>query len=289
MEKISYTKSTPVTLKDIPKYDELWLKKTIIDDPSILGLGDLIVKDVERIQPKAGRIDLLLQDDENDIRYEVEIMLGKLDESHIIRTIEYWDNERKRSPNHEHRAVIVAEDITSRFLNVVQLFNNAIPIIAIRLNAVLVNEQLILNFTKVLDIVSSVPEEEDIVQKTDRKYWEDRASTESLELTDECLKIIKEFDPECAPSYNKYYIGLSKRGHPANYVVFKPKRTFVRLEPKLSDLDSHRKLLEEKNIEVISVDSGDGRIKFRLTKSDLQNNRETLKQVLQTAQKDWYS
>jgi hypothetical protein len=107
MARISYTKSTPVTLKDIPQYDELWLKNTITEDPSILGLGDLIVKDVERIQPKAGRIDLLLQDDENDIRYEVEIMLGKLDESHIIRTIEYWDNERKRSPNHEHRAVIL--------------------------------------------------------------------------------------------------------------------------------------------------------------------------------------
>jgi hypothetical protein len=288
MEKIGYTKSTPVTLKDIPQHDELWLKKTIIDDPSILGLGDLIVKDVERMQPKAGRIDLLLHDDENDIRYEVEIMLGKLDESHIIRAIEYWDIERKRSPNYEHRAVMIAENITSRFLNIVQLFNNTIPLIAIQLNAVKVNEQLILNFTKILDIVSSV-EEEDIVPKADRKYWEDRASTESLKLTDECLNIIKEFDPECTLSYNKYYIGLSKHGHPTNFVVFRPKRAFVRVEPKLDDLDSYRKILEEKNIEVVSVDNAGSRIKFRLTKSDIENNRETLKKVLDAAQKEWYS
>jgi hypothetical protein len=216
-------------------------------------------------------------------------MLGKLDESHIIRAVEYWDIERKRSPNYEHRAVIIAEDITTRFLNIVQLFNNAIPMIAVQLNAVKVNEQLILNFTKILDIVSSVDEEEDIIPKADRKYWEDKASTESLKLTDECFNIVKEFDPECTLSYNKYYIGLSKHGHPANFVVFMPKRTFVRIEPKLNDLDSCRKLLEEKNIEVISVDNSGGRIKFRLTRSDMENNRETLKQVLETAQKDWYS
>ena len=48
-------------------------------------------------------------------------------ESHIIRTIEYWDIERKRYPQYEHCAVLVAEDITSRFLNVISLFNGTIP------------------------------------------------------------------------------------------------------------------------------------------------------------------
>ena len=37
--------------------------------------------------------------DEGDTYYEVEVMLGVLDESHIIRTIEYWDVERQRRPN----------------------------------------------------------------------------------------------------------------------------------------------------------------------------------------------
>jgi len=45
---------------------------------------------------------------ESTRRYEVEIQLGATDESHIIRTIEYWDIERKRYPQYEHTAVIVA-------------------------------------------------------------------------------------------------------------------------------------------------------------------------------------
>ena len=82
-------------------------------------MSELGIKDKERIQPSGGRLDLLLQDVESLKRYEMEIQLGKTDESHIIRTIEYWDIERKRYPQYEHCAVIVAEDITARFLNVI--------------------------------------------------------------------------------------------------------------------------------------------------------------------------
>ena len=55
--------------------------------------------------------------------------------THIIRTLEYWDIERKRYPQYEHTAVIIAEEITSRFLNVISLFNGAIPLIAIQVTA----------------------------------------------------------------------------------------------------------------------------------------------------------
>ena len=72
----------------------------------------------EKSVPGGGRLDLLLLDDEEDRRYEVEIQLGPTDPSHIIRTIEYWDVERRRYPAYEHIAVIVAENITTRFLNV---------------------------------------------------------------------------------------------------------------------------------------------------------------------------
>jgi|YelNatPaOPRAMG01_1025707.scaffolds.fasta_scaffold14102_6 hypothetical protein len=284
---MDYVKSTPVSLKDY--YDELWLKNKIIEDTSILNLGELVVKDVERIQPKAGRIDLLLHDDEEDIRYEVEIMLGRLDESHIIRAIEYWDIERKRSPTYEHRAVIIAEDITTRFLNIIQLFNNVIPLIAIQLNAAKVNDRLALNFVKILDIMSMENDEDIISSKADRKYWEDRSSKESLEVADGCLAIIKEFDPEYELSYNKYYIGLTKRNHPNNFVAFRPKRKFVRVEAKLPDLESYKKLLEEKDIDVVSIDAGSSRVKFRLIKSELQEKRAIIKQILEASYKEWVS
>jgi hypothetical protein len=107
----------PLSLKTHPVYNEKWLHAILVDDPGLLGLGDLVVKDVERRQPRAGRLDLLLSDPDTHTRYEVEIQLGPTDESHIIRTIEYWDIEKSRYPQYEHVAVIVAEDITSRFLN----------------------------------------------------------------------------------------------------------------------------------------------------------------------------
>src|SRR5687767_8202394 len=109
----SYTRFERLILKGHQTFNERWVQDRIAEAPDILGLGDLILKDKERSQPRAGRLDLLLQDAEEGRRFEVEIQLGSTDESHIIRTIEYWDVERKRYPMYEHTAVIVAEDITS--------------------------------------------------------------------------------------------------------------------------------------------------------------------------------
>jgi hypothetical protein len=84
------------TLKTPPELNERWVQDRISEDPAISGLGDVVVKDKERIRPRARRLDLLFQDADSSRRYEVEIQLGSTDESHIIRTIEYWDIERKR-------------------------------------------------------------------------------------------------------------------------------------------------------------------------------------------------
>src|SRR5882724_4426164 len=151
MAVLSYVKPERISLKDHPELNERWLQERIGQDPSLLGLGDLILKDKERIQPRAGRLDLLLQDAESTKRYEVEVQLGKTDEAHIIRTIEYWDIERKRYPQYDHTAIIVAEEITSRFLNVIGLFNGMIPLMAIQMNAVQLGDTVSLVFTTVLD------------------------------------------------------------------------------------------------------------------------------------------
>lgn len=105
---VKYEKLTKLSIRSHPELSERWVQERIADDPSILGLGDVILKDKERIQPSAGRLDLLLQEADGDQRFEVEIQLGRTDESHIIRTIEYWDVERKRYPQYDHVAVIVA-------------------------------------------------------------------------------------------------------------------------------------------------------------------------------------
>ncbi len=107
---MEFHKSKLISLKTHEIYNEKWLQSLIIEDPTLLGLGDLAVKEVERRQPRAGRLDLLLSDSETHTRYEVEIQLGATDETHIIRTIEYWDIEKSRYPQYEHVAVIVADN-----------------------------------------------------------------------------------------------------------------------------------------------------------------------------------
>jgi L-alanine-DL-glutamate epimerase-like enolase superfamily enzyme len=113
VNKLSYTKHERISLKSHTDFNEKWLQARIVEDPGILGLGDVVLIERERTQERAGRLDLLLADPEQDRRYEVELMLGPTDESHIVRCIEYWDIERRRYPGYEHCAVLVAEDITS--------------------------------------------------------------------------------------------------------------------------------------------------------------------------------
>jgi len=91
-------------------------------------------------------LDILLKNPEDDTMYEVEVMLGETDETHIIRTIEYWDNEKRKWPQRQHYAVLVAENITRRFFNVIQLFSHSIPIIGIQANLIEVNDQKICKY-----------------------------------------------------------------------------------------------------------------------------------------------
>jgi len=189
-----YIKLERVFLQNHPDLDERWVQGRIAEDPAILGLGDLILKDKERNQPRAGRLDLLLQEPESNRRYEVEVQLGFTDESHIIRTIEYWDIERKRYPQYEHCAVIVAEDITSRFLNIINLFNGTIPLVAIQMQAFRLNDDNIgLVFTTVLDELSRglVDDDEEVQEVADRAYWESRGSKATLAMVDQLLQIVR--------------------------------------------------------------------------------------------------
>jgi len=181
-----------VSLKNSDTLTEKWVQDQIAHDPTILGLGELVLKDKERIQPHAGRLDLLLQDVDTLKRYEVEIQLGSTDEGHIIRTIEYWDIERKRYPQYEHAAVIVAEEITARFFNVIRLLNRAVPIIAIQLSAFRFDDEVVLQFIRVLDIYDEVggePEEEEGAELVDRAYWEKKSRPESLAVVESIKRV----------------------------------------------------------------------------------------------------
>lgn len=274
-----------VWLKGNSELDEKWVQQRIADDPSILGLGKLFLKDKERLQHRAGRLDLLLQDVDTDRRYEVEIQLGRADEVHIIRTIEYWDIERKRFPQYDHCAVIVAEDITSRFLNVISLFNSSIPLIAIQMSAFRFENQVGLVFITVLDelVRGLVDEDEEVQQGATRFDWETQGSKETVSMVDRLLETVKHLDGDLELKYNKFYIGLAKDGVPNNFVIFRPKKSHLRLEPRLKPSPEVEKTLEDAGLDAMEYDKRWGRYRIRLTQSDLNKHKDLINDLLKRA------
>lgn len=274
----SYKKANIYKLRDLEK-DEQWLQERILEDPSILGLGDLLVLQRERNQPTGGRIDFLMSDPENSIRYEIEIMLGTLDESHIIRTIEYWDIERKRFPNYDHRAVIVAEDITNRFFNVIGILNRAVPIIAIQLNAIVLENNLVLNFTRVLDVVQEEDEDERSIQETvDRKYWEGRSNTKSIWMMDEMIKMIPD-NSKLRVTYNRYHVALGTTG--VNFCWFHPRKgshIHIHLRLGVENVEVVLKKFEEKGIES-GIHKKDVIILI-FNQKEFEDNKDYIKEIL---------
>jgi len=278
-----------ISLKNHPTINEKWIQDLIANDPSILGLGELFLKDKERIQQGAGRLDLLFQEIDSNRRYEVELQLGKSDESHIIRTIEYWDIEKRRYPQYQHCAVIIAEDITSRFLNIISLFNGFIPIIALQMKAVKVGDDISLIFTKVIDKITLGLVDDDIPEKeqTDRDYWLKKSSTEVITIADGILPLIKQFKPNYELNYNKHYIGLKLDGISNNFCLFTPKKKFIWLRLKMAKNAEMEADSEQTDIIIEEYDTERNCYWIKLSKGEEIKNAGFLQKYLEICYKEF--
>lgn len=188
---------------------------------------------------------------------------------------------RKRYPQYDHCAVIVAEDITARFLNVIGLFNGVIPLIAIQMTALKVGDHLALLFTTVLDELTLGPLDEDEEKDvTDRAYWENRGTPATVRMADQLLEIIHTFDPQLELKYNKFYIGIAKEGQPNNFVIFRAKKKHLGFEPRLSQSEDTEKRLEEAGLDLMDYDKKWGRYRIRLTHEDVESHKELLTDML---------
>ncbi len=273
-------KAIPVRLRSLG-FDERWLQDRIGEDSSLLGIGDLQILRRERNQPTGGRIDFLMYDPDSETRYEIEIMLGTLDESHIIRTIEYWDIERQRYPTLEHRAVIVAEEITSRFFNVIRLLNRAVPIIALQLNAFRFGDAVVLHFTKVLDVyeVEEEPPDGDS-EPTDRRHWERQANATSLAVVDRIVAMVPTDNGTPRVTYNKFHIALGTAGY--NFCWFHPRRSALHCPVEIRVGQETRDAIVEKleNAGISAELSRRNSMKLKLTAKELDEHEEIIKEAV---------
>lgn len=175
----------------------------------------------------------------------------------------------------------MAEDIAARFLNVISLFNGTIPIIAIQLNALRVGQQITLAFTTVVNELSlGLVDEDEEQEPTDRSYWEERGTKATVAIADELLKIIKGFDPAFELKFNKFYIGLAGAGQPNNFALFRPNKSNLRMGVRLDQSDEVRDRLEQAGLDLMDYESRSGRYRIRLTKTDVEQHFDLLKELL---------
>lgn len=230
---------------------EEMIQDYIFKHSEVLGLGKLVPVEREVSQNNGGRLDILMQDEDGEIRYEIEIQLGETDPSHIIRTIECWDKERRRSPKYKHIAILIAENITNRYFNVISLFNKDIQIIAMQMTSFKENDNTLnIQFNTILDS-SSYDDEEDVERiKADRKYWEGRTTKSSLDLVDKIFEDLFK-DKNCVEkNYNKYYIGLLVNGSGKASIRFEPYRKWIYFKFTDKVNENTEKYFEDNGIEI---------------------------------------
>lgn len=274
-----------VSLRDDPKFDERWLEKQISERPNVLGLGEITILHSQLIHKEAGRLDLLAEDKENQYRYAIELMLGRLDKSHIVRAIDYWLRERAREKRDEWQtvAVVVAEDIrSSRYFNVVKFLTEKMPMVVVEMRALKVGKNLTVACSTLLDGRDQT-EEEEIEQPSapkDRETWLSKSSQQSIDAIDQIEKLLKTIDATVSVNWsNRYFVGLQVGNRSANFVTFAPKKKFLRVSARfLEDSEKWKNRLRKTGFHIVGGTPGKS-VRFRTTKREITPNKKLLTQM----------
>jgi len=206
--------------------NETWLRDWIEEKPSRLGLGNLVIKQIELQHSTkfGGRLDILGYRPDLDTYYEIELMLGEANADHGFRCLDYWARERIKNPNSKHIAVLVAEDLSGRYKTVIETLPNFLPFIGIELRVFRLDDKK--GSATVLPLIVAQPDNlvievgDEPSQKTtdsnkaaprDREWWEANASPGFLATVDALTSLCQE---KIGPSSLDYtassYISLKK-------------------------------------------------------------------------------
>ena len=102
-------------------------------------------------------------------------------------------------------------------------------------------------------------------------------------MADELLEMARAHDPSLDLKYNKFYIGLATDGQPRNFFVTRPKKGFIRFEPRLKHSPETQERLESAGLDVMDYDRRWGRYRIRLIAGDIEKSRDVIKEVIAEA------
>lgn len=216
--------------------------------------------------------------------YEVEVMLGETDETHIIRTIEYWDNEKRRWPQRQHYAVLVAESINRRFFNVIHLLSHSIPIIAIQASLVESTIGRTLFFSKILDTYEEIDDGIDPNERYDEQFWQSK-SPWTLETAQLLYRTLSDQLDEPELNYVKNYVSLTAHGN--NYFWLRKRsanKSLLEFRIPSDLLDEATAVLDQNNI---PYGQKKRRLILTVDKTIVEKNREMFVILADMVKKRW--
>lgn len=140
-------------------------------------------------------------------------------------------------------------------------------------------------FTTVLDerTLGLVDDDEDVFDVTDRTYWENRATKETVQLADRLLETIRTFEPKASLRYTKVYIGLTVGNRANNFVDFVPQKAAIRLELRIPRSDETDQIIKDSGIDTLGYERNFGQYRLRLIPSDLERHGLLLAELMKKA------
>jgi predicted transport protein len=147
-------------------------------------------------------------------------------------------------------------------------------------------EAISLIFTKVLDeIQRGLVDDDEAVQSApaNREFWEKKGSRDTVLLADELFAICKSIDATLELKYNTPYISLRKDGSPFNFVYFRPRKNSLYFQVKLPKSDDIDSMISQAGIEQIGYEPRDGYYNLSLSRADVRERQNVLKQLITAA------
>ena len=285
LNQLKYIEHENFSLKDSP-INECRIADIIENDPSKIGLGECEI--IRRERHQGNRVlDFLIQQEDEDIRYEVELQLGKADYSHICRSILYWSREKRKTPQYQHFPVLIAEEISQKHLELISHINA--PMIVIKMQGNIINNKdYILDFDILLDGRESYPmsdeyEEDKSSVTVDEEYWKKKGCPATTDLLGKVFQIITDINPNFEKNWKKHHIGLKdNNGSPKNFVSFKTRKEFLTLEIKVERDKKFDEIKEENDLNMI-YKAKHKRYILKLKSKDFEDNKENIRYFIQVA------
>lgn len=284
--QFNYIDHENFNLKD-STINESTIGDIIEKDPSKIGLGECEI--IRRERHQGNRVlDFLIQQEDEDIRYEVELQLGKADWSHICRSILYWSKERKKTPQYRHFPVLIAEEISQKHLELISYFNSPMIIIKMQGN-IINNKDYILDFDILLDGRDSDPvsdecDDDKSSLTVDEEYWKKKGCPLTTDLLKKVFQIVTDINPNFEKNWKKHHIGLREiNGSAKNFVSFKTRKEFLTLEIKMERDKKFDEMIEENDLDMFyKPEHKIYRYRIRSLK-DFEENRNNIHYFIEAA------